>query len=172
MLIREVFTNQSLKRRTPSEKQILIVRIAGIFHMEFFRYSRDENWMEDAVGDNGAWMDIDGMCSWHVRWAIRAIERGGRYVSVTGRCESAYSSGRRLPDETYDPVKSAALEVSRQESLQASHQTSQPAVHGTLYLEPLPISQQNKVSHSVSHKFMRSFEASNQAPQQASLQTS
>ncbi|KAH6684033.1 hypothetical protein B0J14DRAFT_555038 [Halenospora varia] len=161
VLIREGFTNQSLKRRTPREKQILIVRIAGIFRMEFFRYSRDESWMEDAVGDNDAWMDIDGMCSWHVRWAIRAIERGGRYVSVTGRCESAYSSGRRLPDETYDLVKSAALEVSRQQSLQVSHETSQPAVDGTSHLAPSPVSQQNKVSHS-----QASSPKANQAPHQ------
>ncbi|CAG8951023.1 hypothetical protein HYFRA_00006420 [Hymenoscyphus fraxineus] len=52
-----------------------IARLEFAFSAEFFAYSRDGDWMQEAVGEERSWLDVPGMREWHVRAALAACEQ-------------------------------------------------------------------------------------------------
>jgi hypothetical protein len=40
----------------------------------FFYYTRDNSWIQDAVGDQGDWIKINGMALWHIVSALFSLE--------------------------------------------------------------------------------------------------
>lgn len=47
---------------------------------EFFQYTRDGDWMQEAVGENANWLNIEGMSAWHAQGALHSLQR--KYVEL------------------------------------------------------------------------------------------
>ncbi|KAF4630448.1 hypothetical protein G7Y89_g7690 [Cudoniella acicularis] len=62
------------------QKRYRVSQLERVFAAEFFQYSRDESWMQDAVGPTDAWLFIHGMSQWHVKYALQAIVSEGSHA--------------------------------------------------------------------------------------------
>jgi hypothetical protein len=62
------------------QKKQTLLSLERFFRHNFFQYSRDGGWMQDAFGPNAAWLNIPGIISWHVRAAIETL----RYEETHG----------------------------------------------------------------------------------------
>lgn len=58
------------------------------FRDGFFQFSRDGMWMQEAVGESEAWIKLDGMASWHVKWALMAHDGMSFYSISVSSAES------------------------------------------------------------------------------------
>ena len=93
------------------------------FGNNFFEFTRDGSWMEDAVGSSAKWLEIPGIVPWHVRAAIETLGYqdtsgtsneycffGGIVTNLTSEDAQeaeASGSGSQAP---YDPVRASARE--------------------------------------------------------------
>lgn len=53
----------------------MVAQLEIVFAAEFYKYTRDDNWMQDAVGLNSNWIYVHGMSAWHVRTAIQTVHK-------------------------------------------------------------------------------------------------
>lgn len=49
-------------------------RFALTFAARFFEFTRDGEWMEDAVRENVNWIYVDGMSAWHIKQGLSTFE--------------------------------------------------------------------------------------------------
>lgn len=56
------------------EKKEQVHRLSEAFIKEFFQYTRDNSWMQEAVGDNVDWINITGMSDWHIKAALASLQ--------------------------------------------------------------------------------------------------
>jgi hypothetical protein len=68
------------------QKKVALLSLESDFQHDFFQFSRDSSWMQDAVGPNAGWLNIPGIISWHLRAAIETL----RYEEIHGNLN--YSS--------------------------------------------------------------------------------
>ncbi|KAF4637057.1 hypothetical protein G7Y89_g1010 [Cudoniella acicularis] len=73
-LQKEGITPTELKNLDVAQRRYRLLQLEQVFAAEFFQYTRDNGWMEDAVGPNSNWLYIHGMSAWHVRHTVQAIE--------------------------------------------------------------------------------------------------
>lgn len=57
------------------DRQNQVAKMARAFTEEFFQYTRDNDWMQEAVGEISDWLNIPGMSEWHVKAAIHSLKR-------------------------------------------------------------------------------------------------
>jgi hypothetical protein len=50
-----------------------IFQLEQAFSTRFFEYSREEEWMKNAVGDVEDWIKMEGMATWQIKMALAAI---------------------------------------------------------------------------------------------------
>ncbi|RDL38711.1 uncharacterized protein BP5553_03051 [Venustampulla echinocandica] len=81
------------------QRRYRIGQLERIFAAGFFQYTRDSDWMQEAVGNSDSWIYIHGMSAWHVKSALHALEhnsRGSSADSATAPTDSASSAQAML----------------------------------------------------------------------------
>lgn len=69
-------TEKELRQLMDIQRYRLVARLEEAFIASFFDYSRDHDWMQDAVGENRDWIMVNGMAAWHIRAALIDLKRG------------------------------------------------------------------------------------------------
>jgi hypothetical protein len=134
----EKMSLQQFKALDKNVKGYTLSQLEEKFSKEFFKYTRDSHWMQEAAGNNDNWIKIPGMCGWHVRHAIHALEYSEDTVgtspihAVPNLHSSSYNAGLTLlclfkvaspalaqaessRSAPFDPVKSSAIENDNKE---------------------------------------------------------
>lgn len=68
--------NKDFVAFTSTQKRDEEAQMKRSFTAEFSQYSRDNDWMQEAVGENPAWILVLGMTDWHVMAAFYSLSRG------------------------------------------------------------------------------------------------
>ncbi|KAF4637150.1 hypothetical protein G7Y89_g935 [Cudoniella acicularis] len=105
-LQRQGLSPKQFKESDVIQKRYHIAQIERAFAAQFFQYTRDNSWMQDAVGPDSSWIYIHGMSVWHVRFALQSIEsdvRDDALIEPTGSTSSS------LPA---DPISKSATNAS------------------------------------------------------------
>lgn len=99
---------------SPKEsKRFITDKIGRAFLAEdgFFKYTRDNYWKQDAVGESGHWIEVVGMARWHVRMALFSLES-----KSNGSATPPFLSGQPPLESSgysqapFDPVRDSARE--------------------------------------------------------------
>lgn len=64
------------------EKRYRMLQLENDFESGFFAYSRTGAWTQEVVGDNEAWIQVQGMKQWHVRSALRSLQYAADLASI------------------------------------------------------------------------------------------
>lgn len=67
-------TATALKLTKGPDRQYHIYLLEEAFSSGFFKYSRTEPWMAEAVGESDAWIKVKGMTAWHIQSALSRLE--------------------------------------------------------------------------------------------------
>lgn len=116
----EGYATLEYKALPRESKRFVAKKIAAVFVDDkdgFFQYTRDNYWMQDAVGDQDGWIKIEGMATWHVSAALLAleVERNRSYTPPFSPGLTVTSTGA-TPSYVvtpFDPVRDSARENSR-----------------------------------------------------------
>lgn len=79
------------------EKQDQVQRLCKAFIKDFFQYTRDNGWMQEAVGEDVSWVDIDGISDWHIKAALHSLQGAQDNKGLISICsETLVADGYRL----------------------------------------------------------------------------
>ncbi|KAF4634529.1 hypothetical protein G7Y89_g3580 [Cudoniella acicularis] len=126
-LQREGLSPQQFKRLNMNQRFYRTSQIDQAFAAGFFQYTRDGNWMQEAVGEDNSWIFIHGMSAWHVKSALYALENSGTGITcwthdlrspVVPVCQKADSTSSDSSNDA--PVQAAEPASTSQPSDQGS----------------------------------------------------
>ncbi|CAG8980100.1 hypothetical protein HYALB_00012566 [Hymenoscyphus albidus] len=78
-----------------SEKQDQVQQLCKLFIKEFLQHTRDNSWMQEAVGEDFSWVHIKGMSDWHsIASGVAAMV--SNCIQVSGISTTNLHAPRRL----------------------------------------------------------------------------
>jgi hypothetical protein len=69
------YTYKEYKTLPDPKRRYYCDKLKSAFISGFFEYTRDGDWMEEAVGNQDEWIKIEGMAAWHVNGALAALKK-------------------------------------------------------------------------------------------------
>lgn len=80
--LQKEMTIDKFKELRLHEKQDRIEKLGRVFIAEFYQYTRDNGWMQEALGNDFNWIHMEGMSEWHIKAALHSLKGAHDLKSV------------------------------------------------------------------------------------------
>lgn len=64
------------------QKRYRILQLEHAFETTFFTHCRNGGWMQEVVGEDEAWIHVQGMKEWHVRSALHSLQYANDVANI------------------------------------------------------------------------------------------